>query len=301
MRLNRFYSCVQVLAVCLSHFACAGAQEGDAPGADDGRASGDDRQAIKNSGWQPVFKSMAEDYRITPADQPDLEFELRLPPVFRWTQPVRGGDDGALFVWLDRGRVGAVGTIFAWPQADGLRVVQHEFHSFATTPIKAIWRGRNVWSPAKGVDRTPVPDAPAPAESAAQRLRQMKAMAADFSGHSIDPEDGRWELRLLSKPLYRYALASKNPTRGAFADEVLDGALFTLAQGTDPEVLLVIEATRAGDDFQWQYCCGRFSDYRLTVQYRDKEVWSVGPSGPANADEPYMWHVAERRPKPDAE
>jgi hypothetical protein len=234
---------------------------------------------------------MAEEYRISPTGHPDQQFKLLLPPVFRWTQPVRGGDDGALFVWLDGGRVMAVGTIFAWPQADGLRVVQHEFHSFAVGPMEAVWRDRGVWSPTKGVERTPVPEAPTPAGGASQRLRQMKTIAADFGGNSIDPDEGRWELRLLSNPLYRYSLDK--------ADDVLDGALFALAQGTDPEVLLLIEARRAKGGYEWQYCCGRFSDYRLQVRYRGKEVWSAGSntSTPGNV---YTFYVAERRPRPEA-
>ncbi|HEV7226079.1 MAG TPA: hypothetical protein VGN42_25455, partial [Pirellulales bacterium] len=264
------------------------AEEGDQPA--NARAA---PSAIKNSGWQPIFKGMAEDYRISPADEPGRLYKLQLPPVFRWAQPVRGGDDGAVFLWLDRGRAAAVGTIFAWPQQDGLRVVQHEFHSFAAGPINAVWRGRNVWSPAKGVERTAVPGASAPAAGAPQRLRQIKTIAAGFSGNSIDPDDGRWELRLLSNPLYRYALES--------TDDVLDGALFAMTQGTDPEVLLLIEAVRAGDGYEWRYCCGRFSDYRLQVRYRDKEVWSVGPGTQSTPAEPYTWYVAERRAKPEAE
>jgi hypothetical protein len=72
---------------------------------DDSNNRGDEPESIKVRGWQPIFKRMAEDYRIAPANEPNSEFKLKLPPVFRWTQPVRGGDDGALFVWLDRGRV----------------------------------------------------------------------------------------------------------------------------------------------------------------------------------------------------
>src|SRR5258708_7627596 len=137
-------------------------------------------EGIKNSGWQPIFKQMAEDYQITPADKPEQLFDLHPQPVFRWSQPVRGGDDGAVFLWLDDGRPAAVGTIFAWPQSDGLRVVQHEFHSFSTGPIGAVWRGRTVWSPATGVEPLPVPEAPPPAATASQRLRQIKAIAAGF-------------------------------------------------------------------------------------------------------------------------
>lgn len=248
---------------------------------------------IKNSGWQPIFKTMAEDYRIAPVDEPNRYYKLHLPPVFRWTQPVRGGDDGAVFLWLDRGRAAAVGTIFAWPREDGLRVVQHEFHSFCSTPIKAVWRGHTVWSPTTGVELLPVPEAPMPGGTAPQRLRQIKAIAGGFTASSIDPDGGRWELRLLSTPLYRYSLEQ--------TESVLDGALFTLTQGTDPEVLLLIEAAATADGYQWRYCCGRFSDYRLQVRYRDKEVWSVGPGTRPTPNEPYTWYVAEQRPKPTAE
>src|SRR5215469_17413980 len=121
-----------VIFVCLASAPARGRAD------DPGEPAADDSPGIKNSLWQPVFRSMAEDYRISPADEPDRHFKLLLPPVFRWAQPVRGGDDGAVYVWLDGGRAAAVGTIFAWPQPDGLRVVQHEFHSFATGPINAV-------------------------------------------------------------------------------------------------------------------------------------------------------------------
>jgi hypothetical protein len=94
----------------------------------------------------------------------------------------------------------------AWSREDGLRVVQHEFHSFCSTPIKAVWRGRSVWSPATGVELSPVPEAPVPSDTALQRLRQIKAIAGGFTASSIDPDGGRWESRLLSTPLYRYSL-----------------------------------------------------------------------------------------------
>lgn len=276
-----------IVAVCL---ACLAAEARSTESGDSERQD-NQRERIKIDGWQPIFKQMAEDYRLAPTDHPDHHFKLQLPPVFRWTQPVRGGDDGALFVWLDHGRAVAVGTIFAWPQADGMRVVQHEFHSFAKGPITAIWRDGSVWSPAKGVERTPVPKAATPSSEAPQRLRQMKTIAADFSGNSTAPDGGRWELRLLSNPLYRYALEDTN--------EVLDGALFTLTQGTDPEVLLLIEAVREGDGWRWVYCCGRFSDYRLSVRFENKEVWSVDSAGQPSPEDPYMFYVAEIRPKPE--
>jgi hypothetical protein len=57
---------------------------------------------------------------------------------------------------------------------------------------------------------------------------------------------------------------------------VIDGALFTLVStaGTDPEVLLLIEAREVDGKTRWEYACGRFSDRNLYVQRKDKEVWS---------------------------
>ncbi|MDB5306175.1 MAG: hypothetical protein JWO38_377, partial [Gemmataceae bacterium] len=61
---------------------------------------------------------------------------------------------------------------------------------------------------------------------------------------------------------------------------VVDGAVFALVSeaGTDPEVLLVIEAREEAGKLQWEYACGRFSDWELHVQRKDKEVWSSVPS-----------------------
>src|SRR5262249_57146973 len=83
----------------------------------------------------------------------------------------------------------------------------------------------------------------------------------------VDGEGKKWDLRLLPAPLYRYPEARSGVT---------DGALFTLVSnaGTDPEVLLLIEAREVGGKLRWEYACGRFSDRSLYVQRRDKDVWS---------------------------
>ena len=75
-------------------------------------------------------------------------------------------------------------------------------------------------------------------------------------------------MRLLPTPLYRYPAAKSG---------VIDGALFTFVTtaGTDPEVLLLIEAKVADGKASWEFACGRFSDKSLYVQRRGKEVWSL--------------------------
>ena len=100
----------------------------------------------------------------------------------------------------------------------------------------------------------------------------MKKLAQEFTGHSIDREKKRWDLRLLPTPLYRYPAAKTG---------VIDGALFAFVSdaGTDPEVLLLVEEARSeAGKVRWEYACGRFSDWELHVQRKDKEVYSSIPS-----------------------
>src|SRR5262245_8967563 len=62
-----------------------------------------------DSGWQKVFRAMAADYEIGSVDDPPKKFALRTSTVLRWSQPVRGGDDGAVYIWLDRSRPAVIG------------------------------------------------------------------------------------------------------------------------------------------------------------------------------------------------
>jgi hypothetical protein len=65
---------------------------------------------------------------------------------------------------------------------------------------------------------------------------------------------------------------------------VIDGALFALVStaGTDPEVLLVIEAREEGGKTRWEYACGRFSDWELHVLRKDQEVFASVPDEKTN-------------------
>ena len=100
----------------------------------------------------------------------------------------------------------------------------------------------------------------------------MRRLAAEFAGHEIDRDGKRWDLRLLSAPLYRYPDAKSG---------AIDGALFALISnaGTDPEVLLVIEAREDKGKLRWEFACGRFSDWELRVQRKDREVFASVPNG----------------------
>ena len=73
-------------------------------------------------------------------------------------------------------------------------------------------------------------------------------------------------LRMLPRELYRYQ--SKNP-------DLLDGAVFGFVQGTDPEVLLLLEAVREKSGPQWQYALSRRTCGEVTADFDGKTVWKA--------------------------
>jgi hypothetical protein len=218
----------------------------------------------------PIYKKEIAEYSLAVESAPKKELERTKDSVFEWSNPVRQGlQQGAVFLWLRDGRPAALGCIFSQPEGRpfGRRII-HEFHALDRDKLlvsreKAV----NEWKPQAGLARKELPDAGTPAATRGARLVQMRRLAQEFTGHSVSPEGQRWELRLLPAPLYRFPSAKTG---------VIDGALFTLVStaGTDPEVLLLIEAREGDGKTCWEYACGRFSDRDLHVLRKDKEVWS---------------------------
>ena len=216
----------------------------------------------------PIYVKEVETYSLAVESAPDRTLELKKEPVFECLNPARSAQHGAIFLWLRDGRPAALACIFSAsrPQLGG-RQVMHELHALDAEKLVVKRSEYNQWSPQAGLGRKELPDAAAPAATAGARLLQMRRLAQEFTGYSVDKDGKRWELRLLPTPLYRYP-----PARAG----VVDGALFALVSnaGTDPEVLLVIEAKEAGGTTRWEYACGRFSDWELHVQHKEKEVFA---------------------------
>lgn len=219
----------------------------------------------------PVYVAEATDYSIAVASDPKKSLELKKEPVFEWSNPTRQGlQQGVVFLWLRDGRPAALASVFSQPNDKPAgRQIIHEFHALDSEKL-VVGRGKgalNEWKPETGLKRKELTDAPAPAATPAARLLQMRKLAGEFTASSTDEEKNRLELRLLPTPLFRYPAAKTG---------VIDGALFALVStaGTDPEVLLLIEAKEANGKTSWEYALGRFSDRSLYVKRGDKDVWS---------------------------
>jgi hypothetical protein len=216
----------------------------------------------------PIYLKEVESFSLAVESAPDRRLELKKEPVFDWQNAARGDTQGVVFLWLRDGRPAALGNIFSHPhfQLPG-RQIRHELHALDPEKLVVKREALNQWKPQAGLARKELPDAASPVAARATRLAQMRALAQEFTGHSLDYDGKRWELRLLRTPLYRYPAAEKG---------VVDGALFALVSsaGTDPEVLLILEAREAEGKLRWEYACGRFSDWELHVFRKGKEVYA---------------------------
>jgi hypothetical protein len=209
------------------------------------------------------MKRMASRYEIGAGKDGETKLQLITEPVLRWSNPVRGGADGSLFLFTDEGRPQAALSIY--PTEDG-KAWNHEFQSLAERELVAKKGGASAWAPDQpGVEFKAVPKAPDPADSAAGRLAQMRTLADRFSA-TVDFRGDKSALRRLSAPIYRYGDQKRDPQ---------DGAVFAFVQATDPELLLLLEARRSGGKSQWQYALARQTMWVVQVELEGRPVWAV--------------------------
>ena len=81
-----------------------------------------------------TYTSDAAEYTIYRDASRKDRVEFRREPVLVCSDPVRGGGDGAVFVWTYRGRPEVIGTIFSFPST-GPRKLYHEFHSLSLSVL----------------------------------------------------------------------------------------------------------------------------------------------------------------------
>jgi hypothetical protein len=209
------------------------------------------------------MKQAAKGYAIALASDATKKLTLVEEPVLRFDDQVTGVVDGTMFVWMLDDRPAA--TVSVW-----IRKTGHEFHEFQTLSARGLTAsngGEEKWTPAgAGLERKPLADAQAPAATAAGRLNQMRATAREYTATVSTSDKDQQELRLLPQPVHRYGRAD---------GPVVDGGLFAYCKGTNPEVLLLVEAVKKGDGMEWTYAFARMTSRVCTVTRDKKEVWTA--------------------------
>ena len=219
-------------------------------------------QEVKVARMEHMTKA-AKSYEIVLASDAAKKLVLIEEPLLRFNDHVTGVVDGTLFVWTLDDR--PLATASVWIRKTGQEF--HEFQSLAAGALTATSQGVAKWTPAQaGIESKPASHAPPPAATALQRLNQMRALARAYSASVTGLDEDQQVLRLLPQPVYRY---------GRPGGAVVDGALFAYCKGTNPEVLLLLEAVKNGKELQWNYAFARMSSRACEVRLEDKVVWNV--------------------------
>lgn len=213
----------------------------------------------------------------------EREVPLLDRPLLTYGDSARANKNGTLWAFGTSGRPLAMLELYQDTGARWVHAITLTSNSTVTmkTPLAAAW------TPAKTqIAPVAIADADAPHDREQRRTRQLKDLARRFTAHEFwDPDNSRFELRLLEQPVHRY----KEPDAG-----IQDGAAFVLAHGTNPEVILLIEAHgKTIDEARWSYSLARLGSAELHVELDGKEVWRQGrtPGVVGQAVDPYWLFV----------
>ncbi|WP_182870963.1 hypothetical protein [Stieleria mannarensis] len=243
--------------------------------------------------WLDVAEETADKQTISLLDDQQQVFELHKPAVFRHTQPIRGDDIGSMFVWkTTTGRPVAIGVFFSWSQGRH-RWVMEEFHSLHDQGIQKQMPDHVTWRcPKPGLDWAPFPDAPPAVGSTSRKRLQAKQLANQVEAYTEKTPGERVVLRAVPKPIYEYEDVEAG---------VVFGAIMAFCQGTDTELLLLVEARKQGDNVAWHYAPASFTDYGLNLQLPDGTRWTSRKGQIRENGQPHYWNFVEQRAKPDFE
>jgi hypothetical protein len=238
--------------------------------------------------WQKAYRTIAESMAMQREKTP---LKLEAQALMHYTNPVRTRDQhGSIFLWTEEGRPAVFGSIWSAInlQDRTMRVVTHEFHSLVEAPdVRATRRDQTLWDCREpGVSWQIMAEESTPAASRPARLVQMRSITRRFTAR-IQTQDES-ELRLISQPLYRY----REKTPGA-----ADGAIFSFAMTTDPELLVLIEDRETEGKPAWYVAFARFGNQAMTLNEGERRVWSCERGTPGRSEGRYhLFFGAEQMP-----
>ena len=194
--------------------------------------------------------------------KPKVALTVVPKPLFRYSDPT------PRVVCLDAGvwRLGAEGrptalvTLELYQAPDGSRTLSFEFLSLTEKKFSLKHKTEDVrWdATASGLHLKELPDAPKSAATAAARLTQMRQLARRFAAKERYNNEST-QSRLIAQPIDRYQSET---------EKIVDGAIFAYANGTNPEIGIVLES----DGERWRYGILRFCSAEATVTLDGKDV-----------------------------
>lgn len=229
------------------------------------------------------MKSIAAKFEVeaAPGVKP-VAAKLMSNPLLKYNDSTRRNHESTLWLWTERELPCALMAVEFYPNDPGGPRWLFEIVSLSNSKIGVARGGDWKWQAKQpGVIRKPVPGDLTPAERPALRLSQARQIRQRFAAHEKEGTDGRLELRPLSTPLYRYADE---------ATGVIDGVVFAFANGTNPEVLLLLEAQHDAKTKQaiWTYGLAQMTGAEVFASLDDQQVWSQTEADPPAVRDSYV-------------
>ncbi|OYV89904.1 MAG: hypothetical protein B7Z73_06495 [Planctomycetia bacterium 21-64-5] len=191
---------------------------------------------------------------------------LRYNDQTRALQGTRQLLDATVWRLSERGRPTALVTLEVYPLAEGTGQLFYEFVSLTPLPFAMQLPSGTKWNASPSELKIgPLAGAPVPANSPAGRLAQMRQLARRFSVEE-DLNGEKIACRLLSQPIDRYSDGDAS---------ILDGAIFVFANGTNPELGLLLECSDDG----WSYGAFRLSSAATFATLDGKQFFAAPAMG----------------------
>jgi len=256
--LNERFRVLMTVAIIIAPLALAVVTDATEPSAQDVRLKAMTQRALSLK-----MEFVADNVRRPP--------ELVQSPILRCNDPTREEEDGTVWLWRDgKHPVACLCLFFIRDQWT------FEHVSLSGEVLKVSGRPKWSWTP-KAEDRVWFPVKDAVPDSAVARQRAARAIARRLEASEFHVGE-TYQLRLLERPLYTYS----DVDHGLIA-----GTLFAFAYGTNPEILLQLEARETKDGPKWQAAFARLSSAEITVKLDDDEIWKVPAVRDFDARESY--------------
>lgn len=226
------------------------------------------------------MKQVAESIQIADAESAK-PVPLVAEPLLLYTDATRATFESGLWICGGDGRPAAIVATEFYPDHPKGPTWLFEVASVSDRRISAR-RGAGLdWTArTPGLSLQTLPNAGVPAERPARRLSQMKQLLRRFTARESAVIEGELELRPLANALHRY----EDP-----GSQLTDGAIFAFANGTNPEVFVVLEAHAAnGGPSVWKYALVQMTGGAVSVSLDGAKIWDCEPADPPAARDSYV-------------
>lgn len=245
--------------------------------ADDAKNPATSKREASQKPSLKLMNGVVSKFRVTTnSTEPAEQFIFIEEPLLHYNDLSRSIFDAGVWRLGKTGRPTALLTLEIYSRQPGTYILNYEFLSLK----QAEFALSSAYGPGWQTNRTDlkmavVPNSDKPSQRMPVRLTQMRRLARRFAVSELIGKEVT-TCRLMPQPLDRYSAEN---------DGITDGALFVFANGTNPELVLLLECKND----QWMFGAARLSSAELTVRLDDTEVIKMprftayGPTNPYTA------------------